>query len=424
MAHKQKYTRGVVGHMLRHYNREKDVPEIDKSRSHLNYNLATHDQPREQLDFLHQRLSEIRVHNRKDVNVMVDWIVTAPKDLPAGDNERFFKETYGFLNDRYGKENVISAYVHMDETTPHIHYAFVPVIEDEKRGGFKLSAKEVVTRGDLLSFHFDLDTRMQEVFGRDIGVLNEETRTGNKSVQELKQKTAAQEAQIAREQAEIEWDKVFAAEKEKEGLQGKIEGLEGELSELLQRVQNAREMADEEKLGLDDLRDEKKALQAEIVGLKGLSSKYWQPPKGEPSLTGKKVTFSKDDADALLDAARNYSVQRAALQQANGELGRANDKIKTLQRTALLRENEELKRDLFWHKSSHANEVHQLNSEIVKLKSDVESMDKLITKYKTSIILANRNFPGVGDEISKRLENPIDKPKQPLAPQHDFGMER
>ena len=76
---------------------------------------------------------------------MVDWVVTLPQSFD-GDEQDFFQETYKFLNDRYGKENVISAYVHMDETTPHMHYAFVPVVEDKKKGGYKLSAKEAVNR--------------------------------------------------------------------------------------------------------------------------------------------------------------------------------------------------------------------------------------------------------------------------------------
>ena len=127
VAHKQKYTRGAVGHMLGHYDRSKAVPELKASvNTVLNYNLAYNDQPKSQLDFLHQRLSEIKVHNRKDVNVMVDWVVTIPQSLndKGLENERrFFEEAYKFINNRYGKENVISAYVHMDETTPNMHYA-------------------------------------------------------------------------------------------------------------------------------------------------------------------------------------------------------------------------------------------------------------------------------------------------------------
>ena len=41
--------------------------------------------------------------------------------------ELFFEETYAFLSERYGAQNVISAYVHLDERSPHMHFAFVPV---------------------------------------------------------------------------------------------------------------------------------------------------------------------------------------------------------------------------------------------------------------------------------------------------------
>lgn len=194
MAHKQKYTRGSVGHMLGHYDRSKEVPELKAPlNTVLNYNLAYAVQPKNQLEFLHQRLSEVKVHNRKDVNVMVDWVVTIPqslKDKGLAEEDLFFEEAYNFLNARYGKENVISAYVHYDETTPHMHYAFVPVVEDKKKGGNKLSAKEAVTREDLRTFHKDLSDHMERVFGRDIGILNEATKEGNKSIQELKAGTA------------------------------------------------------------------------------------------------------------------------------------------------------------------------------------------------------------------------------------------
>lgn len=96
-THKQKYTRGAVGHMFRHYDRSKEVPGLKSpGNTVLNYNLASNDQPKSQLDFLHQRLSEVKVHNRKDVNVMVDWIVTLPQSLNdkgLENEDRFFKES-------------------------------------------------------------------------------------------------------------------------------------------------------------------------------------------------------------------------------------------------------------------------------------------------------------------------------------------
>lgn len=188
MAHVEKYTRGAMGNMLAHYDRTKASSKslIDPERTPLNYNLAVTDQPLSQLDFIHKRLSEIKVLNRKDVNVFCDWIVTAPQGLSENEYADFFKEVYDFLNDRYGKENVISAYVHMDESQPHIHYAFVPVTIDKKKGIPKLSAKEVITIKELKVFHKDLSRCLNDFFGRDIGILNGATDLGNQTIAQLR----------------------------------------------------------------------------------------------------------------------------------------------------------------------------------------------------------------------------------------------
>ena len=196
MAHLEKYTATAAGHMFAHYDRShsSSTSNIDESRTHLNYNLAEKDQPLSCLDFLHKRMSEIKVLKRANVNVMCDWVVTAPEDLTEEELPVFFDECYKFLNARYGKENVISAPVHMDETSPHLHYNFVPVVKDKKNGKLKLSAKECITRKDLNTFHTDLTKHMTAVFGRDIGILNGATISGNKTIKQLKQMSANLEA--------------------------------------------------------------------------------------------------------------------------------------------------------------------------------------------------------------------------------------
>jgi len=235
MAHKQKYTRAGIGHMFHHYERSKDIPDLDTSRSHLNYNLAANEQPLKQLDFLHERLSQVKVHNRKDVNVMVDWVVTAPKDLAQRDEKRFFEATYAFLNNRYGKENVISAYVHMDEVTPHMHYAFIPIVPDQKKGGYKLSAKETITRADLRAFHGDLYKSLQMALGYPVGVLNGLTRDGNQSIENLKRQSAIEQInQIAltrAQSAQIEQERISATKETLRAIQAKYEAFKAYLSE-------------------------------------------------------------------------------------------------------------------------------------------------------------------------------------------------
>ncbi|HEY4544214.1 MAG TPA: MobV family relaxase [Tissierellaceae bacterium] len=196
MAHLMKANRNQVGGLTRHFERYKKEngeyikfqnQEIDTEKTRLNYNLA---EDKNQLEFIKERTSEVRCLNRKDVNVMCDWVVTLPEKIKTEeDQEKFFKETYNFLENEYGKENVISSFVHLDETTPHMHFAFIPVVTDKKRGDLKVSAKELITRKHLQEFHPKLENHMEKVFGRDVGILNDATKAGNKSVSELKGET-------------------------------------------------------------------------------------------------------------------------------------------------------------------------------------------------------------------------------------------
>lgn len=191
--HVAKYNKSATGHMCAHYERRKDErgeyikfgnQNIDLSRTHLNYNLAPeHDQ----IEFIRQRTSEVKCQKRADVNVMCDWVVTAPEGLDRGHLKEFFKASYDFFEKRYGQENVISAYVHMDETTPHMHFAFVPVVFDKKKELYKVSAKQLLTKTELKRMHPDLTRHLKEEYswGRNLKILNGATAGGNRTVAEL-----------------------------------------------------------------------------------------------------------------------------------------------------------------------------------------------------------------------------------------------
>lgn len=191
--HVAKYNKSATGHMCAHYERRKDDrgeyikfgnQNIDLSRTHLNYNLAPeHDQ----IEFIRQRTSEVKCQKRADVNVMCDWVVTAPEGLDRGHLKEFFKASYDFFEKRYGQENVISAYVHMDETTPHMHFAFVPVVFDKKKELYKVSAKQLLTKTELKRVHPDLSRHLKEEYswGSNLKILNGATINGNRTVAEM-----------------------------------------------------------------------------------------------------------------------------------------------------------------------------------------------------------------------------------------------
>lgn len=90
---------------------------------------------------------------------------------------------------KYGQKNVISSYVHLDEHTPHMHFCFIPVVLDKKKNREKVSAKECVTKKDLLNFHQELEQDLVE-HGISCSMINNITREGNKAIKQLKQESA------------------------------------------------------------------------------------------------------------------------------------------------------------------------------------------------------------------------------------------
>jgi len=206
MAHVSKYTRAAMGHMQAHYNRSANNisnPEIKPELTAQNYNLAPKREMSEK-DFINQRCEEVKALKRQNVNVMCDWVLTAPKDLPKASYKDFFQESYNFMAERYGGEkNVVSAYVHMDETQPHMHFSFVPIKNDLEKGIERLSAKEVIDRTELQMFHKDLSKHLEHSLGARVNVLNGATVDGNKSIEELKSDTTQAKQELKEIQKEV-----------------------------------------------------------------------------------------------------------------------------------------------------------------------------------------------------------------------------
>ncbi|USI46857.1 MobV family relaxase [Leuconostoc mesenteroides] len=180
MAHLKKNTRGAVPGLAVHFECKTDHhtnKEIDVSKSYLNQDLMADGS--DMLSRFNARLNNVYCMKRDDVKALATWIVTLPEELaeaPYEQQSAFFEATTNFLNDRYGQENAVAAVVHYDETTPHLHYAFVPVVFDNKKSRDKVSAKEVLTRHDLQTFHEDLDKDLKKVLPfYEHGILNNKT---------------------------------------------------------------------------------------------------------------------------------------------------------------------------------------------------------------------------------------------------------
>lgn len=174
MAHLAKYTLNsaqmLFHHNLRHQDRTGEYvsyhgSKIDITKTHLNYRLDPNADPNE---FITQRLSEIKVQKRADVKVYCSWVLTVPQNLPQEKHKEFFESAYRFFSADYGAENIVMASVHLDETTPHMHLGFVPVVREKKNqkklGQEKVSAKELLTRTYMKNLH----KRLKNVLEHDL----------------------------------------------------------------------------------------------------------------------------------------------------------------------------------------------------------------------------------------------------------------
>ena len=217
MAHVKHYHRGSVREILAHNSRSDNYsnPDINPAHSHYNYSLSGHE---DDLAFYTDRLSQVHCMKRANVATLSSWVVTLPAGVKHGDQRLFFEETVNFLKARYGAENCVSADVHFDESTPHLHYTFIPVVFDEKKQREKVSRKELFTLKELYSFHDDLEKHLSEKLGYAVGIRTGKTRK-NLSIRELKEKTAQNCTEIV-ENAKQEAGAILStAEEEKRNIE-------------------------------------------------------------------------------------------------------------------------------------------------------------------------------------------------------------
>ena len=158
-----KHKGGASKALSAHHERTKEFyasnPDIDKSRTVQNYHLIAPRWSYEQ-EIRHRfRMAGCRV--RKDSVKFVDTLVTvSPEFAKAHDAEmaEYFNRAFEFLKERVGEENIISAVVHMDEKTPHMHLCFVPLTKDKR-----LSAKEILgNKKNMIRWQDDFYASMAE----------------------------------------------------------------------------------------------------------------------------------------------------------------------------------------------------------------------------------------------------------------------
>ena len=139
-----KYKGPEISQIEAHNERTKETyasnPDIDPTRTHLNFHLIKpQDRYRAESN---RQIKEAGCRTRSDSIRVMEALFTATPEFFKGKKRSELKEFFGealeFIKQNQAPETIISAVVHLDEETPHMHLCFVPLTEDKR-----LSAKDI-----------------------------------------------------------------------------------------------------------------------------------------------------------------------------------------------------------------------------------------------------------------------------------------
>lgn len=306
MAHIAKYKASAVGKLCAHYNRWQGIDNpnvsrenIDKSRTHLNYTLGVYEKDgkrfigkvrgsaswatvKGRIDAVNARAkAEGKRATRKDAVVMADMVVTLPPNVPPEDAYKFFWNSYQYIADRVGRGNLMGGYVHMDETTPHMHVPFTPILDG------RFNYKKMCDRKFYQTFHKGLGDRLEQKMGyRPEVELSEETRAQRvytSRTKDIDKVRGAVDRAIV-EPAQQEADRIVAAAKEeaaallqdaeaqKADLVAQIADKEGDLAELDSQLEDVKLDIEDEQDRLECLRQRADGVARDIEELQPIAT--------------------------------------------------------------------------------------------------------------------------------------------------------
>ena len=229
---------GVVGLQL-HNRREREHsnsnPDIDLNRSSLNYSL-TDNRTMNYNKLIDERLKQAykgKKAIRKDAVRMCEILFTSDGEffshISEQEQRQFFLDCFEFAAQRYGRENIIAATVHLDEATPHLHLDFVPLTPDGR-----LSAKEILgNRPQLQQLQDDFFSAVSSKYGLERGqradIENKKRPRKHLETAEYKEKIAKERTQRAEQAIQSANQRIQEVEQEQRTAEQHLQDLKGKV---------------------------------------------------------------------------------------------------------------------------------------------------------------------------------------------------
>ena len=138
--YKRENLKGIYRHNERR-NKNYSNDNIDKEKSYLNYSLKS---PKyrydKEFDMMKERY-KLKGQIKTVSNIACEYIITSDKqffeEIGEEETKRYFETAYNFVAEykNLGEQYIMSAKVHMDEETPHMHLIFLPVVHTQDKKG-------------------------------------------------------------------------------------------------------------------------------------------------------------------------------------------------------------------------------------------------------------------------------------------------
>ena len=115
--------------------------DINKNNSIKNYSIKKCNTTYSNAIKLLQKENDLKGRIIKTTNIVCEFIITSDKDffdnIGEDETKRYFQTAYDFVASykNLGEKYILSAKVHMDESTPHLHLVFIPVVHTKNKKG-------------------------------------------------------------------------------------------------------------------------------------------------------------------------------------------------------------------------------------------------------------------------------------------------
>lgn len=152
-------------------NQDKDIKLLDGREDALS-----------RLDFIFEN---INVKTKKDSVLAIEYVMSfSPEQTKNIDVDDWARDNIDWINRRHGKDRILQAVLHLDETTPHLHILVTPIVENtidrrikdpekiKNAPKYKLNCKKFTGSPKLLSHMQDSYSAAMAIHGLERGIIN------------------------------------------------------------------------------------------------------------------------------------------------------------------------------------------------------------------------------------------------------------